>query len=658
MVKITLKAGDVVEHPDGVTPLEVAKGISNNLAQATFAAKIDGKIVDSTTPINHDAILELITDRNPESLDVMRHTAAHVLAQAVKNLYPDAGLGFGPAIDNGFYYDFNVKRPFTQEDLEKIEVEMKKIIKAKQKINRVELSHEEAAEKLKSAGEKLKLEHLEGLGESGEGEIDSSGDEDEVSVAGSDSGESTITIYEQDGFFDLCRGPHLRSTKQVGAFKLLSSSGAYWKGSEKNPMLQRIYGTAFHKEKELKAYLDLLEEAKKRDHRKIGRDLKLFIFPEEAAPGMPFFLPKGTIIRDTLFDWITKQNRKRGYDVVNTPHVFRTEIFKTSGHVDNYGENMFFLQSDDVEMCLKPMNCPGHALLYKSDLRSFRDLPIRYFEYGTCYRNERSGTLTGLLRVRMVTIDDGHIFCTEDQMTDELVGVMDFVHDLYDTFGYEYYAKLATKPEKCIGGDEIWEKAEEALHTAAAKRKLNPIIDPGGGAFYGPKIDYFIKDAIGREWQGCTIQLDFNLPERFNLEYIGSDGQKHRPIMIHRAVAGSLERFLGVLTEHTAGDFPLWLAPVQVCVMNITDDQKEYCQDVVDELESNGMRVEFDDRNEKVGFKIREAELQKIPFVLVIGDREKESKQVALRVRKEGDKGSMALSEFIEMVKDKIKPPE
>ncbi|MBU1022971.1 threonine--tRNA ligase, partial [bacterium] len=465
MVRITLKAGDVIEHPDGVTPIEVARGISDNLAAATFAAIVDGKIVDCTTPINHDATLELITDRNPESLDVMRHTAAHVMAHAVKNLFPDAGLGFGPAIENGFYYDFDINRPFTQEDLEKIEAEMKKIIKADLPLKRVELSFDEASEKLRMSGESLKLEHLESLTKSGAGAIDASEEEEEVSMIETDAGETTISIYEQDDFFDLCRGPHMRSTGKIGAFKLLSSSGAYWKGSEKNPMLQRIYGTAFHKEKELKDYLNLLEEAKKRDHRRIGRELKLFIFPDEAAPGMPFFLPKGTIIRDTLFEWVTEQNRKRGYDVVNTPHVFRTGIFKTSGHLDNYGENMFFLKSDEVEMCLKPMNCPGHVLLYRSDLRSFRDLPIRYFEYGTCYRNERSGTLTGLLRVRMVTIDDGHIFCTKEQMTDELVGVMDFVHDLYAAFGYEYYAKLATKPAKSIGDDEIWARAEEALHT-------------------------------------------------------------------------------------------------------------------------------------------------------------------------------------------------
>jgi threonyl-tRNA synthetase len=661
MIRITLKGGDAIERQEGITPLEVARGISDNLAKATFAAKVNGTIVDATTPLDHDVTLELITDKNPESLDIMRHTAAHVMAHAVKNLFPDSGLGFGPAIENGFYYDFDINRPFTQEDLEKIETEMKKIIKADLPLKRLELTFDEAAERLKMSGEKLKLEHLQSLMESGESEgaIDASGEEEDIiEVASDESDEMKITVYEQNGFFDLCRGPHTTSTGKVGAFKLLSSSGAYWKGSENNPMLQRIYATAFHTEKELKKYLDLLEEAKKRDHRKIGRDLKLFLFPEEGAPGMPFFLPNGTIVRDALLDWVTKQNRKRGYDVVNTPHVFRTKIFKTSGHLDNYQENMYFLKSEDVDTCLKPMNCPGHVLLYKSDLRSFRDLPTRYFEFGTCYRNERSGTLTGLMRVRMVTIDDGHIFCTKDQLTDELTGVIDFVHDIYDTFGFEYYAKLATKPKKSIGSDEIWERAENALHEAAARRKLNPILDPGGGAFYGPKIDYFIKDAIGREWQGCTIQLDFNMPERFDLVYFGSDGQKHRPIMIHRAIIGSLERFIGVLTEHTAGDFPLWLAPVQVLVMNITDDQQEYAHNIASELESFGMRVRVDDRNEKVGFKIREAELQKIPYILVVGEREKESGQASVRVRKEGDIGAKMLSEFVMMVKDKILPPD
>ena len=660
MVRITLKDGDVIERPSGITPIEVAKGISANLAAATLAAKVNGKITDTSTPILHDVTLELITDKSPESLDIMRHTIAHVMANAVKNLFPEVGLGFGPAIENGFYYDFDFGRAFTQEDLDKIDEEMKKIIKADIPIVRKEISFEEAAKKLRMSGEKLKLEHLESLKEGADaGAIDAGKEEEQVStIKGEKPAGLTITIYEQNGFFDLCRGPHLPSTGKVGAFKLLSSSGAYWKGSEKNPMLQRIYGTAFHKEKDLKEYLELLEEAKRRDHRRIGRDLKLFIFPDEGAPGMPFFLPKGTIIRDVLFKWVTEQNRKRGYGVVNTPHVFRTGIFETSGHLANYKDNMFFLKAEDVDTCLKPMNCPGHVLLYKSDLRSFRDLPIRYFEFGTCYRNERSGTLTGLLRVRMVTIDDGHIFCTKDQMTDELTGVMDFVHDIYTAFGFEYYTKLATKPEKHIGTDEMWERAEESLKIAASRRNLNPIMDPGGGAFYGPKIDYFIKDAIGREWQGCTCQLDFNLPERFDLVYFGSDGQKHRPIMIHRAIIGSIERFIGVLTEHTAGEYPLWLAPIQVIVLNITDDQKEYIHDVGKQLHDFGFRVEVDDRNEKVGFKIREAEMQKIPFILVAGNREKESGQVSVRIRGEGDIGPKMLSEFVMMVKDKIKPPE
>ena len=660
MINITLKDGDVVERPEGITPMQVAWGISENLAAATLAAKINDKIVDATTAIFQDVKLELITDKNPESLDVMRHTTAHVMAHAVKNLFPDAGLGFGPAIENGFYYDFDIERPFTQADLDKIEEEMKRIIKADLPLRRIEFSFDDAAQRLRLDGERLKLEHLESLREGRDaGAIDASLEEEQVStIKSGKSQELKITIYEQDGFFDLCRGPHLPSTGKIGAFKLLSSSGAYWKGSEKNPMLQRIYGTAFHKEKDLKAYLELLEEAKRRDHRRIGRELRLYIFPDDGAPGMPFFLPKGTIIRDTLFNWVTEQNRKRGYQVVNTPHVFRTGIFETSGHLANYRENMFFLKAEDVDTCLKPMNCPGHLLLYKSELKSFRDLPVRYFEFGTCYRNERSGTLTGLLRVRMVTIDDGHIFCTKEQLTDELTGVMDFVHDIYKAFGFEYYTKFATKPEKRIGDDEMWEKAEEALRIAAERRNLNPIIDPGGGAFYGPKIDYFIRDAIGREWQGCTLQLDFNLPERFDMVYFGSDGLKHRPIMIHRAIIGSLERFIGVLTEHTAGDFPLWLAPTQVIVLDITDDQKEYIHRVGKELRSRGFRVEVDDRNEKIGFKVREAELQKIPYILVAGNREKEAGQVSVRIRGEGDIGPKMLTEFIMMIKDKIKPPE
>ena len=558
---------------------------------------------------------------NVSDLLTLRHSAAHVLAQAVTELFPGVKLGIGPAIEDGFYYDFDRPESFTPDDLEKIGERMRKIIAANLPIVRTELSAEQAEKTF--ADQPYKLELI------------------------AEIGEPTLSVYEQNGFADLCRGPHLASTGGVKAFKLLSVAGAYWRGSEKNPMLQRIYGTAFPSRQELDEYLVRLEEARKRDHRKLGRELDLFSFHEE-GPGFPFWHPKGTIVYNEVVEHWRRLHRARGYQEVKTPMILNEALWHQSGHWDTYRENMYFVQIDERAFAVKPMNCPGVILIYKEAMHSYRDLPLKLAELGHVHRHEKSGVLTGLFRVRAFTQDDAHIFCTPDQIREEIIKVIDLVIALYAKYGFkEYRIELSTKPEKRIGSDADWETAESALHAALKAKGIEYAVNPGDGAFYGPKIDFHVKDTMHRSWQLGTIQLDFSMPERFELEYIGDDGKPHRPVMIHRAILGSLERFIGILVENYAGAFPTWLAPVQVIMLPITDRHVKYAEGVADRLKAKGLRVEVDARNEKTGFKIREAQLQKIPYMIVIGDREEESGKVAVRQREEGDLGSMSVDDFI-----------
>ncbi|MCE5314933.1 MAG: threonine--tRNA ligase [Armatimonadota bacterium] len=564
-------------------------------------------------------------------LSTLRHSASHVMAHAVKNLFPDAKIAIGPSIEDGFYYDFDVKTPFTPEDIERISGEMAKIIKGKTEFIRKEVSRDEALKLFADEPYKTEL-----INELPEGE--------------------TISVYEENGFLDLCRGPHIANTGEVKAYRLLSAAGAYWRGDEKNQMLQRIYGTAFETQEELDAHMLRLEEAEKRDHRKLGRELDLFSIQEEAGPGLVFWHPKGALVRKLIEDYWRSEHYANGYELVMTPHIARQELWKVSGHLDFYSENMY--QPMEVEgqpYLVKPMNCPFHMLIYKSKVRSYRELPIRWAELGTVYRYERSGVLHGLMRVRGFTQDDAHIICTREQLDSETKRVMEFVLMILKRFGFsEYEVYVSTRPEHSVGEDDVWEQATDSLKAALDSIGLGYKIDEGGGAFYGPKIDVKIKDAIGRVWQCSTIQVDFNEPERFDITYVGQDNQQHRPIMIHRALFGSLERFMGVLIEHYAGAFPLWLAPVQAMVIPIADRHVEYAQTVVDKLKAEGFRAEVDDRNEKTGYKIREAQMQKIPYMLVVGDREAEAGAVSVRSRVEGDKGAVALDELIGQLKTEL----
>ncbi|MCL6519592.1 MAG: threonine--tRNA ligase [Armatimonadetes bacterium] len=558
----------------------------------------------------------------------LRHSAAHILAQAVKELYPEVKLGIGPAIEDGFYYDFDRKGGFSPEDLEKIEARMREIIAADLPFEKKEISKEEAFSLF--ADEPYKLDLLR--------EIE----------------EPVVTVYSQGSFIDLCRGPHLPSTGLVKAFKLLSVAGAYWRGNSKNPMLQRIYGTAFPTQKELDEYLKRLEEAKKRDHRKIGKDLDLFSFHEE-GPGFPFWHPKGAIVYNQIIDFWRQEHQKRGYLEIRTPMILNESLWRQSGHWETYRDNMYFLEIDDQTYAVKPMNCPGAILIYKETLKSYRDLPLRYAELGLVHRHELSGVLTGLFRVRSFTIDDGHIFCRPEQIQSEITGVIDLIRTTYAKYGFkDYRIELSTRPEKSIGSDEIWETAEKALHEALRANNIIYQINPGDGAFYGPKIDFHVKDSIGRSWQLGTIQLDFSMPERFDLEYIGEDGKPHRPVMIHRAALGAIERFMGVLIEEYAGAFPLWLAPIQMIVLPIADRHREYGEKVAGRLSEAGFRVSVDSRNEKTGFKIREAQVQKIPYMLIVGDKEAESGKVSVRKRETGDIGVMLIEDFIAFAKNEL----
>lgn len=630
MIKVTLKDGSQLEFEKGIKVSEVAMSISPGLYKKALGAKINGKRSELMTPINEDCNLEILTFEDEDGRWTLRHTAAHTLAQAVRRLYPSVKLAIGPAIENGFYYDFDADFQFTPEVLEKIEKEMKNIIKENLSLERFELPRSEAILFMEKLGEDYKVELITDLPE---GEI--------------------ISFYKQGEFTDLCAGPHVPSTGKVKAVKLLSLAGAYWRGSEKNKMLQRIYGTAFTNNKDLEEYINMLEEAKKRDHRKLGKELDLFSMHEE-GPGFPFFHPKGMVVRNILESYWREKHVKAGYDEIKTPIILNESLWHQSGHWDHYKENMYLTKIDEGDYAIKPMNCPGSILVYKNNLHSYRELPIRLAELGLVHRHELSGALHGLMRVRAFTQDDAHIFMTKEQIKDEVLGVIRFIDTFYKEFGFEYFVELSTKPENAMGSDEDWEHAtnslKEALDAAGLKYKINE----GDGAFYGPKIDFHLKDSIGRTWQCGTIQLDFQMPERFELSYIGNDGEKHRPVMVHRVVFGSLERFIGILIEHYAGAFPAWIAPVQVKVMNITDKQDGYVMSIARQLKEIGIRVEVDVRNEKIGYKIREAQMLKIPYMIVIGDKEMNEGNVAVRSRKDGDLGAMSIKDFQEKLLKEI----
>lgn len=632
MIKVTLKDGSVKELESACSVFDVAKEISPRLAKAACVAKIDGEIKDLRTVIDSDCTLEILTFDDEDGKKAFRHTASHILAQAVKRLYPEVKLAIGPAIDNGFYYDFDKDTPFMPEDLEAIEAEMKKIVKEDLKLEQFEMAPADAIKYLKEIDEPYKVELCE-------------------EHAGKNE---PISFYKQGEFTDLCAGPHLMSTGYVKAFKLTSCTGAYWRGSEKNKMLSRIYATAFPKASELEAYLNMIEEAKKRDHRKLGKELELFTIMDE-GPGFPFFLPKGMTLKNTLIDYWRQIHTRDGYVEISTPIMLNRQLWETSGHWDHYKENMYTTVIDDTEFAIKPMNCPGGILVYKSKPRSYRDLPMRMGELGLVHRHEKSGALHGLMRVRCFTQDDAHIFMTPDQITDEIKGVVRLIDEVYKLFGFKYHVELSTQPEDSMGSQEDWDMATEGLRKALDGLGLPYVVNEGDGAFYGPKIDFHLEDSLGRTWQCGTIQLDFQLPMRFKLEYTGADGEKHRPIMIHRVVFGSIERFIGILTEHFAGAFPIWLAPVQVEFMPIADRHNEFTAKVAAELKKRGIRVEVDGRSEKIGFKIREAQLQKIPYMLVIGDKEVETENVSIRCRKRGDIGTMSVSDFCDMVEKEIR---
>jgi len=630
MINITLKDGSTKQYQEGITVMQVAESISAGLARAALAAEIDGEVKDLSTVLDKDCSLNLLTFDSEGGRHALRHTASHIMAQAVKRLFPNAKLAIGPAIENGFYYDFDMERPFTPEDLEKIEAEMGRIVKEDLKLERFTLPREEAIKFMEEKNEPYKVELIMDLPE-----------------------DAVISFYKQGDFTDLCAGPHIPSTGRVKAFKLLSIAGAYWRGNEKNKMLQRIYGTAFTKKSDLDEYIFRMEEAKKRDHRKLGRELDLFDILDE-GPGFPFFMPKGMVLRNVLEDFWRQEHRKRGYQEIKTPIILNKELWYRSGHWENYKDNMYSVSIDDTDFAIKPMNCPGGMLVFKRKLHSYRDLPVRMGELGLVHRHELSGALHGLMRVRCFTQDDAHIFMTPDQILDEVTGVIKLIDDVYSIFGFKYHVELSTRPEKSIGTDEQWETATKALIGALEANGLTYIVNEGDGAFYGPKIDFHLEDSIGRTWQCGTIQLDMMMPERFDLSYIGPDGEKHRPVMIHRVIFGSIERFIAILTEHFAGAFPTWLAPVQVKILPIIEKQHDYAQQVKQKLEDAGIRVEVDYRNEKIGYKIREAQMEKVPYMLVIGDKEVENGQVAVRSRKDGDLGPMPLDAFISRIVEEV----
>ena len=631
---ITLKDGSTKEYDQAMSVLDIAKDISEGLARVACAGEVDGELVDLRTVVDKDCNLNILTFESEGGAWAFHHTTSHIMAQAIKRLYPGVKLAIGPSVADGFYYDVDSETPLTAEDLVKIEAEMKKIVKEALPITRFTKSREEAIAYFKEKDEPYKVELIEDLPEDAE-----------------------ISFYQQGEFVDLCAGPHLMSTKPIKAFKLTSLAGAYWRGSEKNKMLTRIYGTSFTKKADLEEYLNRMEEAKKRDHRKLGKELGLFMMREE-GPGFPFFLPKGMVLKNTLLDYWREIHRKNGYVEISTPIMLSRHLWETSGHWDHYKENMYTTVIDDTDFAIKPMNCPGGILVYQSEPRSYRDLPLRMGELGLVHRHEKSGQLHGLMRVRCFTQDDAHIFMMPEQIRDEIKGVARLIDEVYQLFGFKYHVELSTRPEDSMGSDEDWEMATEALRGALDDLGLPYVVNEGDGAFYGPKIDFHLEDSIGRTWQCGTIQLDFQLPLRFNCEYIGADGEKHRPIMIHRVAFGSIERFIGILIEHFAGAFPTWLSPVQVKVLPISDKYMEYGEKVKAALEAANIRTEIDTRAEKIGYKIREARLQKIPYMLVVGAKEEEENTVSVRSRFAGDEGAKSLDDFIAAITEEIKNRE
>ena len=631
---ITLKDGSRKEYSEAKSVIDIASDISEGLARVACAGEVDGEVVDLRTMLDRDCELNILTFDSEGGRGAFRHTTSHIMAQAIKRLYPDVKLAIGPSIDDGFYYDVDSEEPITAEDLTKIEAEMKKIVKENLAITRFTKPRAEAIEYFKEKNEPYKVELIEDLPEDAE-----------------------ISFYQQGEFVDLCAGPHLMSTKPVKAFKLTSLAGAYWRGSEKNKMLTRIYGTSFTKKADLEEYITRLEEAKKRDHRKLGKELGLFMMREE-GPGFPFFLPKGMVLKNTLLDYWREIHEKAGYVEISTPIMLSRHLWETSGHWDHYKENMYTTVIDDTDFAIKPMNCPGGILVYKSEPRSYKDLPLRMGELGLVHRHEKSGQLHGLMRVRCFTQDDAHIFMMPEQIRDEIKGVAKLIDSVYQLFGFKYHVELSTRPEDSMGSDEDWEMATEGLRGALDNTRSSVVVNEGDGAFYGPKIDFHLEDSIGRTWQCGTIQLDFQLPLRFECEYTGADGEKHRPIMIHRVAFGSIERFIGILIEHFAGAFPTWLAPVQVKVLPISEKHMDYAEKVLGALKDAGIRAEVDSRAEKIGYKIREARLQKIPYMLVVGAKEEEEGKVAVRSRFLGDEGAKSLDEFIASIKEEIRNRE
>lgn len=630
-VKIILPDGSAKEYAAGTTLGEAVKQLSNSLAKKVLAANVNGELTDLREELVDGSEVAFLTFEEDGGKHTLRHTASHILAQAVKRLWPEAKLAIGPAIDKGFYYDIDMEHTLTPEDLGKIEKEMSRIVKENLPITKSVMSRQEAIEFFKSKNEDYKVELIEDLPE-----------------------DAVISCYAQGDFIDLCAGPHVASTGKVKAFKLQSIAGAYWRGDEKNKMLQRIYGTAFEKKEELDAYLHLLEEAAKRDHRKLGKELGLFVIKEE-GPGFPFFLPKGMALRNELENFWREVHHEFDYEEIRTPIILNKQLWETSGHWFHYRENMYTTIIDDEEYAIKPMNCPGGILVYQNEMHSYRDFPLRYAELGLVHRHELSGALHGLFRVRAFTQDDAHVFMLPDQMQSELMKVIELFDRIYSQFGLKYHVELSTKPDNAMGDDEIWEAATEALRNAIEAKGIPYVINPGDGAFYGPKLDYHIEDSLGRTWQCGTIQLDMNLPERFQIEYIGEDGQKHRPIMIHRACFGSMERFIGILTEHYAGAFPTWMAPVQVKILPISEKHVEYAKELAKQMHRDYVRVEVDDRSEKIGYKIRQAQMAKVPYMLVVGDKEVEEGTVNVRKHGGDELGSVPFEEFFNSIKIEIK---
>ncbi len=631
IVKIKLSDGSSLEIEKGIPYSDLIKKIDKSLEKKSIAVMLNNKLFDLSQLVNESGELQIITEDSKEALDILRHSAAHIMAEAVKELFPDAKVTIGPSIENGFYYDFDYEAGFTQDDIDKIEKKMDYLIKKGSHFERRVVSKQEARELFSKQNETYKLEIIDELPDS-----------------------EDISLYTQGNFTDLCRGPHIPNSSKIRGFKLLSTAGAYWRGDEKNKMLQRIYGTAFYSKDDLKKYLDFLEEAKKRDHRKIGKELDLFSISDDAGAGFIIWHPKGAMLRILLEDFEKREHIKRGYQPVVGPQILKLDLWKKSGHYDNYRENMYFTKIDDQEYGIKPMNCLSHMIIYKSKIRSYRDLPVRFFELGTVYRHEKSGVLHGLLRVRGFTQDDAHILCTPDQLNSEIINIINFIKDVMDIFGFTYSMEISTRPEKSIGSAEDWDKATFALENALKTNNLPYKINEGDGAFYGPKIDVKLRDAIGREWQCATIQCDFTLPQKFDLTYVGEDGQKHRPVMLHRVILGSIERFIGVLIEHFMGAFPVWISPVQAIVLPVSEKFLDYSEKIYTFLVENGIRCDIDRRSEKLGFKIREAQLQKIPYMIIIGEQEFANNTISVRKRTKEDIGAITLANFIEIINDDI----